>query len=243
MSYYSYNPLWDFFEAVANQVDSVQQQQQQQQGQQGNQRQQRPQRQEETEEKQPQRSYSQAPSVPFFGPNVLFGEPATKPAPVPAPQPVFRPQPKAQVIQPLSVDPEAFLPPIDVYDTEKEYKIFVSVPGARKQTTEVHYNPETNQLFIEGEVEEPALKTEIEKSTKSKNGPTLLLSERQTGTFARILHLPADPKVDHEAITAKYKAGVLEVTVPKKSNLPVIRHKITVEDVDDEELVAEAQGE
>lgn len=240
MSYYGSNPLWDFFEAVANQVDNVQQQQDEEQRlreEQG----QSDQRYFQPESRQSTSGRRNLPDLSPFFKAYAEAPAARKAAPPPPPKPAARQQlkPQQHIIPIIKTAPNAFQPPIDVYDTDKEYKIFVAVPGARKQTTEVHYNPSTNQLSIEGEVEAPPLKPKNGPGS-SKGGPSLLLSERQTGPFARILHLPSEPRIDEDLITAKYRAGVLEVTVPKKSDHPQTRRKITVEELPDEELVYES---
>lgn len=261
MAYYSSNPLLDFFEAVANQVDNVQQQHEGQR-----------QADEDDDFDQPdltafpfqQRSANAAPQFRNMNPYAALYNPAprTPSQPRPAPQtrpapPVKRPAPPPKVARPPPPpkparqsstvlvpdisDPNAFVPPIDIYATPTEYKIYASVPGAHKLSTEVHYNPDTRQLSIEGKVEEPTFSA-VSKTGNVKDGSVLLVNERHTGRFARILLLPSEPKVDEEKITAKYRAGVLEVTVPKQSGAPTLRRKILVEDVPDEELVYESEA-
>lgn len=217
MSYYTpYQNLglWDIIEALQNQAEQQQQQQ---------------------AARQPQRA-PQARSAP----QSVASKPAQKETAT-----VAKPVASSFVIKPLG-RADVFLPPIDVYDTEKAYKIYISVPGALKSSIEVHFNPENNELTVEGEVPPPAgIKSESSKpssSGKKESTPQLLLSERDTGAFARTLHLPSDPKIDDEKICAKFNAGLLEVTVPKKSGETAVRRKITIEDVDDEELLAEAQA-
>lgn len=215
MSYYTpYQNLglWDIIEALQNQAEQQQQQ----------------------AARAPQRAPQQrTPSQPV----------ATKPAQKEAAT-VAKPVSSSFIIKPLG-RADVFLPPIDVYDTQKAYKIYISVPGALKSSIEVHFNPENNELTVEGEVPPPpGIKSESSKSSssgKKEAAPQLLLSERDTGAFARTLHLPSDPKIDDEKISAKFNAGTLEVIVPKKSGEAAVRRKITIEDVDDEELLAEAQ--
>ncbi|KAF5103388.1 hypothetical protein D0Z03_000202 [Geotrichum reessii] len=247
MAYYNPNSLWDLLETLASQQNEQQQQQQQT-------RQQRQQLDDEDDyddlanflfRPQSQRAPQPFSYVPASAPSRKASAPhnnGRRPVPPPKPIQFQRPKNHTQRIQPFAVNPNAFLPPIDVYDTPEAYNIYVSVPGARKDTTEVHFNPETSQLFIEGEVDEPAVAVKDASSNK-KSAATLLLSERETGAFGRVLHLPAEPKIDEDGITAKFKAGVLEVVVPKQTGSHVVKRKIQIEDVDDDELVAEAKGE
>lgn len=139
---------------------------------------------------------------------------------------------------------DVFVPSLDVYDTKQNYKVYAAIPGARKSSIEVHFNPDTNELTLEGEVPPPTgikLDSNGQPTSETYQDLQLVLTERESGAFARTLHFPADPKVEDEGITAKYNGGVLEITVPKKSGTTQTRRKIQVEDVDDEELIAEAQ--
>ncbi|VVT56362.1 uncharacterized protein SAPINGB_P005006 [Magnusiomyces paraingens] len=170
--------------------------------------------------------------------------PAARPVPTAAPAPTPA-APAPTPAKPVSASPlvlkpvsrtDVFLPSIDVYDTPEAYRLYASVPGAQKASVEVHFNPDSHELTLEGEVPIPG---PISGAAEGKIH--LLLSERETGAFARTLHLPSEPKVDDEKITAKFNAGVLEITIPKKSGEKTARRKITIEDVDDEELLSEAQ--
>ncbi|KAF5098070.1 hypothetical protein D0Z00_002157 [Geotrichum galactomycetum] len=246
MAYYNPNSLWDLLETLASQQNE-QQQPTRQQRQQPNE--------EEDYDGQDFGSFffRPPPQAPYQRPSPPRPFPSRQPSgihhngrrPVPPPKPAQFQRPKSQTqrILPFAINPNAFLPPIDVYDTPGAYHVYVSVPGARKNTTEVHFNPETSQLFIEGEVDEPEVAVNGAASAGKKATTTLLLSERETGPFGRVLHLPAEPKIDEDGITAKFKAGVLEVVVPKQTGAHVVKRKIQIEDVDDDELVAEAKGE
>lgn len=260
MAYYN-SPLWDFFESVANQVDHVNQQHQDQR--------QSDEDYSWVHQPQAEPYFAFRPqSAPFSSPAYYNGNPLFQPrnprnahvhpqfsSQQRAPLPQRKPQSESKPATPQPPKPTAipqplirlmdipnqnsFLPPIDVYSTASEFKVFVSVPGASKSSTEVHYNPDTHQLTIEGEVPKPNFPA-ISKTGNPRDGAVPLLNERSTGRFARSLSLPADVKVDEEKITAKYKAGVLEVTVPKRLNSPTQRRKILIEDVPDEELVYES---
>lgn len=264
MSYYygnDYNPaanlsLWDIIEALQNQASAADA------GEDEPQTQPQARRASSQARPAPQPQQPQGPSrynpqrrapPPFerffareapFAPTPAASAPAPKPEPVPARAPAPAPAPAAPAsakasFSPLILKPvsrtDVFLPPIDVYDTPEAYRLYASVPGARKASVEVHFNPDTHELTVEGEVPTPAgIDTENARVQQ-------LLSERETGAFARTLHLPSEPKIDDEKISAKFNAGILEITVPKKVGAKTTRRKITIEDVDDEELLAEAQ--
>lgn len=246
MSYYyngNYTPsLWDIIEALQNQAAASEQAP--------------PPRQAPPppQAAAPQRPRGNAPGRsipqgrnPYAAAAAAAAPPATAPPP---PQPASSVEKSTEkisspfVLKPVSRT-DVFLPSIDVYDLEETYKLYVSIPGARKTSIEVHFNPDSNELTIEGEVPPPqGIKVNAfgqPVSSGSKKDPQLLLRERESGPFARTLHLPSEPKVDDEGISAKFNAGVLEISIPKRTGAAPVRRKITVEDVDDEELIAEAQ--
>ncbi|TVY54977.1 Heat shock protein 16 [Lachnellula cervina] len=103
-----------------------------------------------------------------------------------------------------------FSPPIDVFSTEKQYVLHVSLPGAKKEDVGVNWDEEKGVLNIAGVVyrhgDEEFLKT-------------LATSERKVGVFERTVKLPPGneekEEIDGDGISAKLEDGVLVVTVPK----------------------------
>jgi HSP20 family protein len=79
------------------------------------------------------------------------------------------------------------------------------VPGVRKE--DIHVAVEDDQVSITAEVK---------KETEEKKGETVLRSERYYGMQSRSFTLMHD--VDQSKAEAKYQDGILELTLPKKSN-------------------------
>ena len=112
---------------------------------------------------------------------------------------------------PEDVDVEnSFIPPVDIFSTEKAYVLHVALPGAKKEDVGVNWDAEKSLLNLAGVVyrqgDEEFLKT-------------LSKSERRVGAFERTIKLPPGDEekdeIDGDAITAKLEDGVLVVTVPK----------------------------
>ena len=95
----------------------------------------------------------------------------------------------------------AFIPKVDVLETEAAYEVHVAVPGLSKEDFKIELND--RQLTISGE-----RKFETEK--KEKNYRAV---ETQFGSFRRSFALPEN--VDAGRINAKYNNGILELTIPK----------------------------
>lgn len=93
-------------------------------------------------------------------------------------------------------------PAVDVAETAEDYLIRAEVPGLRKE--DVKLSLSGNVLTISGE------KKMEEKKTENKKYHRL---ERSYGAFQRSFSLPTP--VNADKITATFKDGMLEVTVPK----------------------------
>ncbi|CAJ2501068.1 Uu.00g039210.m01.CDS01 [Anthostomella pinea] len=118
---------------------------------------------------------------------------------------------------------DTFVPPVDVFNTEKAYILHVSLPGAAKEDIGVNWDGE--KVNIAGVVYRPG----DEEFLKS-----LASSERKIGMFEKSIKLPppgVDEKedVDGFSITAKMDNGILVVTVPKTEKEWTEIHKIDVE--------------
>ncbi|KIW40728.1 uncharacterized protein PV06_07905 [Exophiala oligosperma] len=105
-----------------------------------------------------------------------------------------------------------FEPRTDIFETENEYVMHLSLPGAKKTDLGVEYDGEHSALRITGVVHRPGVDEEM--MTK------LVVDgrKRETGVFEKNIRLgtPRDPaKVDVQGITAKMVDGVLVVRVPK----------------------------
>ena len=95
----------------------------------------------------------------------------------------------------------AWAPAVDIFERGDDLVIRTEIPGVHKNDIEV--DVENNTLTIRGERKR---ETEIDE----KNAYRL---ERVYGNFARSFSLPRT--VDSSRISANYKNGVLELTLPK----------------------------
>lgn len=99
--------------------------------------------------------------------------------------------------------PEAadFVPGLDISETKNEIKVKVDLPGLTEKDVEVNLSGDI--LSIKGERKE-------ETEEKEEN---YYRKERVYGTFLRQIQIPKKIKTDQ--VKAKFKNGVLHVTLPK----------------------------
>lgn len=95
----------------------------------------------------------------------------------------------------------SFVPSIDLSETKEQVKIKADLPGMSEKDIEVTL--ENNVLIIKG-------KRESEKETKEES---YYSKERVCGTFLRQITLPK--KINPDSIKAKFKNGVLDITMDK----------------------------
>lgn len=93
------------------------------------------------------------------------------------------------------------LPAVDLYETEEELIVELDVPGFEEKELAVEATDHT--LVIKGEQVK-------DKKAKEK---TFHLHERLDTQFERRFKLPPEADIAH--VDAKFRAGVLEVHVPK----------------------------
>jgi HSP20 family protein len=108
-----------------------------------------------------------------------------------------------------------FSPRVDVSETEKEVRISAELPGMDEKDITVEMADEA--ITVRGEKKE-------EKEDKGKNW---YRREQSYGSFHRVIPLPAS--VDGEKAKAKFKKGVLTITVPKREGERPDRKTITIE--------------
>jgi HSP20 family protein len=95
----------------------------------------------------------------------------------------------------------AWVPAVDVWETEGELVYAFDLPGVAKDKVSV-------------ELEDGALSVSAERErTDEVKDERFYRYERRFGTFTRTVGVP--PGVDESAIRADYRDGVLEVHVPK----------------------------
>jgi len=104
----------------------------------------------------------------------------------------------------------AVMPRIDVRETGKEIRITAELPGVSERDVEVTVDDDV--LTIRGE-------KRLEREQEREN---VHVTERAYGTFQRSLRLPfaADP----EKVEARFRDGVLTVTLPKTPAQERARH-------------------
>jgi HSP20 family protein len=91
-------------------------------------------------------------------------------------------------------------PAVNAWEDEKAFHVEAELPGFDEKDVEVTVLG--NELRLEGRREE-----KHEENTK------LYQSERYTGEFKRVLRFPVD--LDEAKIEARFKNGLLTVTLPK----------------------------
>jgi len=105
-------------------------------------------------------------------------------------------------------------PAVDFADTEKAYELTAELPGIDEKNVEVKVA--NGVLTIKGEKQEE----------KEENKKDYYLHERNYGSFERSFQVPDGVNVDK--IEAKFKKGVLTVTLPKKEEAQKAAKKIEV---------------
>ncbi len=100
----------------------------------------------------------------------------------------------------LAAGERPYTPAMDVVESDTDYKVRLETPGMEKDNIKIEF--ENNILTVSGE-------KRVEKEEKSEK---LYRVERRYGSFCRSLRFT---DVEGDKITAGYKNGVLEVTIPK----------------------------
>jgi HSP20 family protein len=96
---------------------------------------------------------------------------------------------------------QAWVPALDVWETEKELVYAVDLPGIPEEKISV-------------ELEDGALTISAERErSREETDERLYRYERRYGTFSRTVGVPQG--VTEDAVSAEYKHGVLEVHVKK----------------------------
>src|SRR5467141_3098683 len=112
---------------------------------------------------------------------------------------------KGFLVRPLSVEGRAELPRVKVDVAEKNgaYKVTAELPGVKKEDI---------QVSIDGS--QVSLAAEVKKEKEASQDERVLHTERVYGKVMRSFTLPQE--VDESKVEAKFRDGVLELTLPKK---------------------------
>ena len=92
-------------------------------------------------------------------------------------------------------------PAVDIYETTEDIIIKAEIPGVSKKDISVELK--NDSLYLKGE-------RKFKKEFKEENYHRM---ERSYGTFSRIFSLPTS--VEQDKIKAKFKNGVLQISIPK----------------------------
>lgn len=102
-------------------------------------------------------------------------------------------------------DLPTFLPPADIFDTDKAILMLLDVPGADPDGLDITLENRVLSVFARSQPFEP-------------EGYTPLYTEYQAGNYRRAFVL--SDEVDREKIEAALKDGVLRLTLPKTTPSP-----------------------
>jgi len=92
---------------------------------------------------------------------------------------------------------------VDVEENDKAFTVHAEIPGVKKEDI---------QVDVEGD--QVSIRAEVKQENEEKKGEKLLHSERYYGMVGRSFSLPSE--VDDKATVARYRDGVLDLTLPKK---------------------------
>ena len=107
----------------------------------------------------------------------------------------------------------SWVPPVDAWETEDSFHLMFDIPGVKKEDIDIQVD--ADQLTIKGERK---INEEIKYVRK----------ERVFGPFFRAFTL--ETPIEREKIKAVYKAGSLEVILPKKEEVKPKQIQIEIGD-------------
>jgi HSP20 family protein len=93
---------------------------------------------------------------------------------------------------------------LDVAEKDNAYVVTAEIPGAKKEDI---------QIQVDGP--QVSIKAERNGAHETKDGERVLLKERFFGRVSRSFALAQD--IDETKVEARYNNGVLELTLPKKT--------------------------
>jgi len=117
-------------------------------------------------------------------------------------------------LQPFESRLGVFSPNIDVVENDKEIRISAELPGMEEKDIEVSLNRDS--LSIKGE----------KKEEKEDKGKGYYRMERSYGSFSRTIPVPVE--VETDKVEAKFKKGVLNITLPKTAKAVAETKKIPI---------------
>jgi HSP20 family protein len=107
--------------------------------------------------------------------------------------------------RPMVESEVGWVPRADVHEQDHAFVVQLDLPGVEKDNVKVKF--EDNTLVVSGE-------RKYESTTDEKSFHRV---ERIYGSFTRSISVPKD--IDSEKISASFKNGVLEITLPKTNEV------------------------
>jgi HSP20 family protein len=104
-----------------------------------------------------------------------------------------------------------WLPPSDIAETDREYHLTMELPGIDMKNLDISFS-------------EGVLTVKGEKTKEGSVGESCYCSERYSGSFQRSFRIPG--AVDKENIKAKYRDGILRVSLAKSEESVVKKIEI-----------------
>lgn len=137
----------------------------------------------------------------------------------------LKPEERSEAVQELSLadfwqKPLDFAfsqPRVNLDEDDDTITVTAEIPGLRKE--DLHIDLDGRQLTIHGQKEE---------SIENKKKGRAHVSELRFGAFTRMLVLPCE--VNREKVKAKYRRGVLKLTMPKTEKAKAQRIEIQYEE-------------
>jgi len=108
----------------------------------------------------------------------------------------------------------AFVPRVDIEETDKEIRVIADLPGLDEK--DVHVDLTDDGLTIRGE----------KKSEHEGKREGYYHAERSYGSFERSIPLPGT--VDADKVAAQFKNGVLTITLPRPPEATPTRKRIEI---------------
>lgn len=118
------------------------------------------------------------------------------------------------------------VPPMELREKDKEYVVRLEVPGLSEKDFDI--SCADNTLTVRGE----------KKEEDEGAGEGISWSERSYGAFERSITLPAGARTDE--ITATYRAGILEIHVPKREEARARRIEVKAAEGEERALPKQA---
>ena len=108
-----------------------------------------------------------------------------------------------------------WLPPVDVLEDNERMTVKVELPGFKREDLDI--SVQENNLMISGH----------RRADEQKKDGEFRRSERFYGRFHRAITLPSS--VDTTKIDARYKEGILTITLPKSEKAKAKQIEVKVE--------------